>query len=154
VTDPLADPGSRLDGQIPKVQSAKGNNEIAGGGGGGPGGSGMGAGRSGDEGAGGGGVRGGSDKSAIVGLAGGGGGGAGGGLAKTSSSSGISGAVRGIMDKFNLKNFLPNRSDYKNRGIAGMSIPSADGITGPMGPSLFEKVSNQYQKQKTNLLDK
>jgi hypothetical protein len=154
VTDPLADPGSRLDGQIPKVQSAKGNNEIAGGGGGGPGGSGMGAGRGGDEGAGGGGARGGSDKSAIVGLAGGGGGGAGGGLAKTSSSSGISGAVRGIMDKFNLKNFLPNRSDYKNRGIAGMSIPSADGITGPMGPSLFEKVSNQYQKQKTNLLDK
>lgn len=153
VTDPLADPGSRLDGQIPKVQAAKGNNEIAGGNGGGLGGSGA-MGRGGGDEGGGGGVRGGSDKSAIVGLAGGGGGGGAGGIAKTSGSGGVSGAVRGIMDKFNLKNFLPNRSDYKNRGIAGMSIPSADGITGPMGPSLFEKVSNQYQKQKTNLLDK
>ena len=50
------------------------------------------------------------------------------------------------MDKFNLKNFLPG-SKYKTRGIAGMSVKSVDGITGPTGPSLWEKATRQYQEQ-------
>jgi hypothetical protein len=46
---------------------------------------------------------------------------------------------------------LPTK-DFKTRGIAGMSIPSSDGVTGPMGPTLWEKVSNQYKRQQTNLI--
>lgn len=150
--DPSADPGSRLDGALPSAKSAKGNNEITGAGGGVPSGSsGLGGGGEG-QGRGGAGSAG-SDKNAITGLAGGAGGGsASGGYGGRSSASGVRGALNGLMDKFNLKKFLPNSKDYKGRGLAGMSIPSKDGITGPMGPSLFEKVSSQYQKQKPALL--
>jgi hypothetical protein len=28
-----------------------------------------------------------------------------------------------------------------------MSVPAKDGVTGPMGPSLWEKASRQYQEQ-------
>jgi hypothetical protein len=148
--DPSADPGSRLDGALPFAKSTKGNNEIAGAGGGAPSGNGA-LGGGGEASGRGGAASVGSDKNAITGLAGGGGGGVG-GRGGGSSSSGVRGALSGLMDKFNLKKFLPNNKDYKSRGLAGMSVPAKDGITGPMGPSLFEKVSSQYQKQKPALL--
>jgi hypothetical protein len=66
---------------------------------------------------------------------GGGGGGSGGG-----------GRGRGDNDP-DMPNFLA-----KNKGIAGMSLKAVDGITGPSGKSLFEKVSTQYQLQLGNLL--
>lgn len=95
-------------------------------------------------------------RSAITGTSGGNGGGlgsgggGGGGLAR--NNRGEAGAG-GFFDKFNLKKFLPG-SKYKNRGIAGMSVKSVDGITGPMGPSLWEKATRQYQEQiqKQNVL--
>lgn len=101
---------------------------------------------------GGGGGPGGDPRSAITGTSGGtggglggagGGGGGGGGLARNNGGAGKDG---GFLDKFNLKRFLPG-SKYKTRGIAGMSVKSVDGITGPMGPSLFEKATRQYQEQ-------
>ncbi len=52
----------------------------------------------------------------------------------------------GFFDRFNLKKFLPG-SKYKTRGIAGMSVKSVDGITGPTGPSIWEKATRQYQEQ-------
>ncbi|MDX9730714.1 MAG: hypothetical protein RBT63_02995 [Bdellovibrionales bacterium] len=92
----------------------------------------------------------GDPRSAITGTAGGssnslgsaGGGGGGGGLARNNNGAGGG----GVLDKLNLKKFLP-KSNYANRGIAGMSVKSVDGITGPMGPSLWEKATRQYQEQ-------
>ena len=55
-----------------------------------------------------------------------------------------------LAEKFNLKGFLPSKADFKNRGLASGS--GADGITGPNGPSLFEKVSARYQKKQSELL--
>lgn len=83
------------------------------------------------------------------GLGSAGGGGGGGGLARNNGSSGGG----SLMDRFNLKNFLPG-SKYKTRGIAGMSVKSVDGITGPTGPSIWEKATRQYQEQiqKQNVL--
>lgn len=93
---------------------------------------------------------GGDTKSAITGTSGGngglgsaGGGGGGGGLARNNGGAGGGG---GMFDKFNLKKFLPG-SKYKTRGIAGMSVKSVDGITGPTGPSIWEKATRQYQEQ-------
>ncbi|CAN5724717.1 hypothetical protein BH10BDE1_BH10BDE1_29690 [soil metagenome] len=93
---------------------------------------------------------GGTPLSAITGTSGGtgsglggSGGGGGGGLARNNGKAAGGGS---LMDKFNLKRFLPG-SKYKTRGIAGMSVKSVDGITGPMGPSLFEKATRQYQEQ-------
>lgn len=87
-------------------------------------------------------------RSVITGTAGGqggglstGGGGAGGGLAKNNGPKASS-----LLDRFNLKRFLPG-SKYKARGVAGMSVKSVDGITGPMGPSIWEKATKQYQEQ-------
>jgi hypothetical protein len=37
------------------------------------------------------------------------------------------------------------------RQINGMTIPAKDGITGPFGPSIFEKVSQQYRLQANTL---
>lgn len=91
----------------------------------------------------------GDGRSAITGTSGGNGtlgsagGGGGGGLARNNGTAGSGGS---LMDKFNLKNFLPG-SKYKTRGIAGMSVKSVDGITGPTGPSLWEKATRQYQEQ-------
>lgn len=91
----------------------------------------------------------GDPRSAITGTSGGtgsglgGGGGGGGGLARNNRGAGGGG---GLMDKFNLKRFLPG-SKYKARGLAGMSVKSVDGITGPMGPSIWEKATRQYQEQ-------
>ncbi len=46
---------------------------------------------------------------------------------------------------FNLSSMLPRGAA---RGMAGMSVPARDGMTAPLGPSLFEKISSQYQMQK------
>ena len=99
------------------------------------------------------------DKSVITGQSGGSGGaggasggaGSGGGL-----SAGHSGGGNGI-GTFDIGKFLPAKKDYKNRGLASVGFQSKDGITGPMGPSIWEKVANQYQQQKAKqnlILDK
>jgi hypothetical protein len=89
------------------------------------------------------------DKSVITGTMGGSGGGAsggGGGSAAAANQRGGGGSGKGAFD---LSKFLPKAA---TRGIAGMSITAKDGITGPMGPSIWEKISNQYQLQKPNLI--
>ncbi|HRK06200.1 MAG TPA: hypothetical protein PLZ57_00405 [Pseudobdellovibrionaceae bacterium] len=73
------------------------------------------------------------------GHAGGGGGGGGSGGAGRSDDG-------GFLSKLNLKKLLPG-DKYKNRGLAGMNGTAKDGITGPMGPSLWEKATRQYQEQ-------
>lgn len=45
---------------------------------------------------------------------------------------------------------LVERINQKKLG--GMTVKAVDGITGPMGASLFEKVSQQYRRQMSNLL--
>lgn len=129
-------------------------NKSRGGGGNGPGDGGSGApgggGLSSLSSEGGGSGGGGDTKSAITGTSGGngglgsagGGGGGSGGLARNNGGAGGG----GMFDKFNLKKFLPG-SKYKTRGIAGMSVKSVDGITGPTGPSIWEKATRQYQEQ-------
>lgn len=93
------------------------------------------------------------DKNVITGASGSGGGGLGAGGGGGGGGGGRgSGSGDGFFSKFNLKKFLPSKKDYKNRGLAGMSVQATDGITGPMGPSIWEKVSNQYQVQKPNLI--
>ncbi len=131
---------------IPKKEGGGDGKGMGDGGSGAPGGSGLSA--LGSEGGGSGGP--GDSRSAITGTSGGngsglgsaGGGGGGGGLSRNNGG----GAKDGFFDKFNLRKFLPG-SKYKTRGIAGMSVKSVDGITGPMGPSLFEKATRQYQEQ-------
>lgn len=73
------------------------------------------------------------------GMDGGGGGGGGGGGRGFSDSSG---------------SFDPDEYGKKKRskGVSGMSMQAVDGITGPMGESIFEKISRQYQVQKTNMI--
>jgi hypothetical protein len=96
------------------------------------------------------------DKNVIQGVSSGGGGLAGGGGSGGGYGGGGYGNARSKEDDkgwFNLKKFLPNKKDYKNRGLAGMSIPATDGVTGPMGPSIWEKVTNQYQVQKPKLIN-
>lgn len=46
----------------------------------------------------------------------------------------------------------PHIVSMKRKGLAGMTVKAVDGITGPMGDSLFEKVSQQYKRQMSNLL--
>jgi hypothetical protein len=72
-------------------------------------------------------------------MDGGGGGGGGGGGRGFSDSSG---------------SFDPDEYGKKKRskGVSGMSMQAVDGITGPMGESIFEKISRQYQVQKTNMI--
>ncbi len=116
------------------------------GGGGAPGGGGL----SSLGGEGGGGPAGGREgTSAITGVSGGNPGGGAGGFAGGGGGRGAgSGSAdrEGFLSKLNLKRFLPG-DKYKNRGLAGMSVPAKDGVTGPMGPSLWEKASRQYQEQ-------
>lgn len=131
-----------------KQNPSNGGNEFNPGGGSPPGGGGL-AGFGGDDGGMG---APGDPKSVITGTSGGSGsggfgggfGGGAGGLAR--NGGGFGGGAGGFMDKFNLKRFLPG-SKYKARGIAGMSVKSVDGITGPMGPSIWEKATRQYQEQ-------
>ncbi len=137
-----------LDG---KPSVAKGSQTAEGGGGGGPqGGRGAVYNPTGERG---GGSRSDIDKNVIQGLAAGGGGGGGGsyngGAANGGGGGGKGGGGEGEGEKFDLSKFLPKA---KTRGLAGMSISSQDGITGPMGPSIWEKVSNQYQLQRQNLI--
>jgi hypothetical protein len=153
--DPLAG-SNAVDPNASQGKNAQ-NNTIPGGGGGGPSGGGFGSGGGGAGNGEGGAAASGVDKNVISGVSGGGGGGAfggggGGGYGAGAGGGGKGGMLSGLMDKFNLSKFLPKKKDFKQRGIAGMSVAPADGITGPMGPSLFEKVTSQYQRQKGNLL--
>lgn len=74
------------------------------------------------------------------------GGGAGGGAGSGTRGSG---GGRSAGGDFNMKNFLPRQA---SRNVAGMKLPSVHGITGPLGPSIFEKVTHQYQNQKRNMI--
>ena len=65
---------------------------------------------------------------------------------------GIAGAVKSLANKFNITGLLPKRNDYISRAVAGMSVSAKDGITGPLGPSLWEKVSRRYEIKKGELL--
>lgn len=140
-------------GAAPKFEGTNGSNGMnaSGGGGGLPGGSGGGGGLGGADGEGGAGA--GFDKNVITGTAGGGGGMpglsavGGGGGGKGGGSGGGAGGGSG----FDFKKYLP-KGLFKNRGLAGMTVPSTDGITGPMGPSLWEKVTNRYQEKKSSLI--
>jgi hypothetical protein len=123
---------------------AGGGDSQGSGGGGAPGGGGLSGlggestgsfGSSGDRGSAIGGVSSGN-ASGAGGHAGGGGSGGGGGR----------GDDGGFLSKLNLKKLLPG-DKYKNRGLAGMNGTAKDGITGPMGPSLWEKATRQYQEQ-------
>ena len=128
-------------------QQGGGGDAQGSGGGGAPGG---GGGLSSLGGEGGGGPAGGREgASAITGVSGGNpGGGAGGGGFGSGGGRGSGGGADkdGLLSKLNLKRFLPG-DKYKNRGLAGMSVSSKDGVTGPMGPSLWEKATRQYQEQ-------
>jgi hypothetical protein len=148
--------GLTPDTSVSAASTKAGTNEQGKGGGGG--GFGGGSGGSGAAGGGGGEDPGGAgssvDKNVITGA---GGGGAGGGLGSPGGGGGgkgdgSGGSGKSFFDKFNLAKFLPNKKDYGSRGLAGMSVQSKDGVTGPMGPSLWEKVSNQYQQQKPKLI--
>jgi hypothetical protein len=87
------------------------------------------------------------DKNVITGQSNGGGSGAASGLSASGSSGAGSGKnSSGGSEKNNDVNFkalLPKKKDYLGRGLAGMTVQAVDGITGPFGPSLFEKVSNR-----------
>lgn len=149
---PYSPNGSREPGDLDPTAGAMGQGKPGANGGRDPSDGGAGAPGSGGlaslggEGDGGGGF--GDPKSAITGTSGGqggglsaGGGSGGGGLAKNNGGKG-----EGLLERFNLKRFLPGQK-YKARGIAGMSVKSVDGITGPMGPSIWEKATKQYQEQ-------
>lgn len=51
-----------------------------------------------------------------------------------------------IKQEADLKEYLPEKTPDRN--IAGMSLYATDGLTGPLGPSIWEKVSARYQKVK------
>ncbi|RYZ90276.1 MAG: hypothetical protein EOP06_08135, partial [Proteobacteria bacterium] len=141
VTTPGLSTEEATDGQVvdpaPEFKGTTGSNTAGSGGGGGGLGAGGGGGLlGGGEGEGGGGS--GLDKNVITGTSGSGGGGvagltagSGGGGARGGGSGGGSGGG----GSFDFKKYLP-KSLFKNRGLAGMTVPSTDGVTGPMGPSL------------------
>lgn len=141
--------GSPVTGPMGAGKSASGSSTTGEGGGAGPqGGKGGGGLNAMDDGGPG---RSGFDKNVITGTAGGGGAaGAGGGAGGGGGGSARGGGGRGVGSGglFDLSKFLPKS---KTRGVAGMSISAKDGITGPMGPSIWEKVTNQYQLQKPNM---
>jgi uncharacterized membrane protein YgcG len=147
--------GAPIDGSGPKgsAQKQSGTNAMEGGGSGG----GFGGGGGGGLGGRGGGDEGGHapstiDKNVITGQSGGSGGGlAAGGGGGGGGNFGGSGRSDGGNDKIDLSQWLP-KGKYKALNIGGMSIKADDGITGPMGPSIWEKVSNQYQQQKPRLI--
>jgi hypothetical protein len=144
VDQSLIDPSSKKSGSY-GVEGGGGSGGLGGGSGGGllGGGDGEGGGGSG------------LDKNVITGTSGGGGGvspltaGGGGGGGKAGGGSGGGGSGGG--GGFDFKKYLP-KSLFKNRGLAGMSVPSTDGVTGPMGPTLWEKVTNRYQVKKSSLI--
>jgi hypothetical protein len=71
---------------------------------------------------------------------------AGGGGSGGSSGSGSKSSGSSLLDRFNLSKFIPKK-DFMQRGIAGMSVPAVDGMTGPNGPSIWEKSSTRYQDE-------
>jgi hypothetical protein len=82
----------------------------------------------------------GSNGIGAFGSGGGGGGSSGGGSSRFAGSS--------ANDRFNLSKFLPKTvKNFYNRGVAGMSVPAIDGLTGPSGPSIWEKSTNAFQNQ-------
>lgn len=146
LTDGLPSDGTPigLAGGQAKTATGSATTEGGGGGGGGLGGSkglqGI-SGGNGDDNA-----RSGLPTAVIQGTSGGGGGGAaGGGIGGGGGSPGPGRSAKAAKDddKLNLKNLLPRAG----RNVAGMSISSQHGITGPLGPSVFEKISSQYQNQ-------
>jgi hypothetical protein len=70
------------------------------------------------------------------------------GKSDSSKDGGGLGGMLSKLKKFNFGGLLPNK-DKIQRGVAG---GGADGITGANGPSIWEKVSTQYQKKKSELL--
>lgn len=89
------------------------------------------------------GTSGGSGGIGALGATGGGGGGYGGGGSKGSGSGGGGG--------YDPSKWAP-KSIYRNRGLAGMSVPATDGVTGPAGPSIWEKVHTRYEVKKSTLI--
>lgn len=80
------------------------------------------------------------------GLSAAGGGGGGGGIGRPGGGSGSGGG-----SGFNLSKYLP-KNMFKNRGLAGMTVPAQDGVTGPLGPSIWEKVHTRYEDKKSGLI--
>jgi hypothetical protein len=145
---PISD-GAPVGGFEGQPKPASGSQEAGGGGGGGGLGGGRGGGGAG-QGDSGGDPRSNVPTSVIQGTSGGSGGGAGGGgYASGGGAPGGRGGGGRTSDGFNIKDYLPKS---QGRNIAGMSISARDGITGPMGPSIFEKVTRQYQYQRRNML--
>lgn len=132
--------------------NASGNRSSGGGAGGGAGGGGGGpaliggGGRAGDGGSGSYGSRAGTQ--VIQGVSGGGsfqGYGRPGGAA--TQAGGGSSWMSKLKEKFNIKDALPDK-DKLARGLAGMSKgAAADGITGAMGETIWQKASRQYRSQ-------
>ena len=79
------------------------------------------------------------------GLSAAGGGGGGGSMGRAGGGSGGGGSG------FNLSKYLP-KNMFKNRGLAGMTVPAQDGVTGPLGPSIWEKVHTRYEDKKSTLI--
>jgi hypothetical protein len=156
VGTPSITTGSADDGQIvdtSKVEAHPEGGKQAGGSGGGAGG-GLGGGPPGGlnpEGGDGTGASG-IDKNVITGASA-----AGGGLSAVGGGGGGSGGSRGGGSSggggsnFNLSKFLP-KNMFQNRGLAGMTVPAQDGVTGPMGPSIWEKVHTRYEDKKATLI--
>ncbi len=153
IGNPSSDDPSVVDTSAVKA-NPEGGKQVAGsgGGGGGPGGGGGGGGLNPDGGGGGDGtginkdVITGQSGSAGGGLSAGGGGGGGGGLSRP-GGGGSGGGGGG----FNLSKYLP-KNMFKNRGLAGMTVPAQDGVTGPLGPSIWEKVHTRYEDKKSGLI--
>jgi hypothetical protein len=80
------------------------------------------------------------------GLSAAGGGGGVGGMGRPGGGSGSGGG-----SGFNLSKYLP-KNMFKNRGLAGMTVPAQDGVTGPLGPSIWEKVHTRYEDKKSGLI--
>lgn len=54
------------------------------------------------------------------------------------------------LEPFDLTRYLP-QTEAQAREVAGMSIEAKDGLTGPLGPSIWEKVSRQYRRHQSFL---
>ena len=92
------------------------------------------------------------DKQSVIGGVSNGGGGGTGSPGNPNGLASKSDGEKSFFDKFNLSKFLPSKKNFGSRGLAGMSVQAKDGVTGPMGPSLWEKVTNQYQVQKPKMI--
>jgi hypothetical protein len=67
-----------------------------------------------------------------------------------SGATGPGGGFQNVRSRFDLKAYLPGGTKDPARGIAGLSGP--DGITGPNGLSIWEKVTNRYNIKRGTLL--